>query len=525
MNFQIPFILLPGIFPPPIAGRAPRTGSGQHLAAQPLKKNAGGAASQQFHRCGNGRAEDAKTRPGFDVFALPSRMNRAAIAAGRFRGFHRSEKPPHAKFSRAACVHQSGRADIPFADHVRDARDGQLQFFRIRKAGKKQAALRGARPGGFRRQHDFANRRSRRIRLQLQAQQFQKHFGIPHGHGKPQFPFVHAGRIGAAKHFLANVQRIFESGLQLETHAKRRQPPANAPPGARRADRAAGPAETKEDRVPRRRRPAPSLPRKNGRAPRSQANARWRRAPVRAGGLLPARGVRKAAKPAGRQRRRTCARPSGSMFRRSPRTGKARRRANRPDDFDSCPSGITVIPGKPRAAIRAVSTFEAMATFDSKPHSQERCTRCAPISFSAPNKWVRPERSRTIASCAASSIRGETDQPISSNTAWAIFSCGRERGRISKPANCAAFIFVIPSSIPACAAFSLMATTLHSGGLPSIKARARSRKAGSARTTACRMKLGTKMEANAIRSPAERQRDWRNSSPFSGPSSRAVYAG
>ena len=42
--------------------------------------------------------------------------------------------------------------------------------------------------------------------------------------------------------------------------------------------------------------------------------------------------------------------------------------------------------GKAARASKAVSIFEAMATFGSKPQPEERCTRCAAISSSERNK-------------------------------------------------------------------------------------------------------------------------------------------
>src|SRR5277367_4128695 len=141
MNLQIPFVLLPGICAPPVAGCAPWAGSGQHLSAQPLKKNASGTTRMQLERCGNGRAKDSKARRGSEVFARPSRMSDVTVVVTCPHGFQRSQKTPHLKFSRAPGIHQSGRSDISFADHVGNARDSELQFFGIGEAGKKQAAL------------------------------------------------------------------------------------------------------------------------------------------------------------------------------------------------------------------------------------------------------------------------------------------------------------------------------------------------------------------------------------------------
>src|ERR1700691_4865630 len=122
--------------------------------------------------------------------------------------------------------------------------------------------------------------------------------------------------------FLHERPAHFQKRVAVQSARAGRQPRESAPPNARKADQAFGPEETKQDRVPRRDRPVPSLLRMNGWALRSRVNARLRSAPGRAGELLPARGVRKAAKPEDRQTLRTCARPSGSMFRRSQPMGK-----------------------------------------------------------------------------------------------------------------------------------------------------------------------------------------------------------
>src|SRR5579863_3956243 len=70
-NLQIPIVLMPGIVAPPVAGCAPRAGSGQHFSTQSLNKNASGPAVMQVECGGNGRAENSKTRRGFRIVTLP----------------------------------------------------------------------------------------------------------------------------------------------------------------------------------------------------------------------------------------------------------------------------------------------------------------------------------------------------------------------------------------------------------------------------------------------------------------------
>ena len=50
--------------------------------------------------------------------------------------------------------------------------------------------LHRARRGGIGSQENMHDRRARRIALQMQAQQLQKHFGIAHGHGQGKELFV-----------------------------------------------------------------------------------------------------------------------------------------------------------------------------------------------------------------------------------------------------------------------------------------------------------------------------------------------
>ncbi len=88
-NFNIPFVLQPGIFAPPIAGSAPRARSGDDAAAHSTKENSAGDAVAQFEVAGKrGRnmrnpAEDRRDR---DSSSLASTV---AITAPAF-GFRRT---------------------------------------------------------------------------------------------------------------------------------------------------------------------------------------------------------------------------------------------------------------------------------------------------------------------------------------------------------------------------------------------------------------------------------------------------
>src|SRR5579863_2451777 len=48
-NFEVPFVLVPGIFLPPFAGGAPWAGGSQHLAGHAMEIHASGLVVAQFH--------------------------------------------------------------------------------------------------------------------------------------------------------------------------------------------------------------------------------------------------------------------------------------------------------------------------------------------------------------------------------------------------------------------------------------------------------------------------------------------
>ena len=125
---------------------------------------------------------------------------------------------------------------------------------------------------------------------------------------------------------------------------------------------------------------------------------------------------------------------------------------------------------------------------------------------SDPNKAASPARSRTMLSGAVSSTRGEIDQARSSRAACAIFSCTRERSRISIPPNCSTSDFVVPSLIPLDEACWFKHITGRSGELASTRTMALFLIPGTERTTALSKKSGTKMEAKDIAAPASDKR-------------------
>src|SRR5579872_3472159 len=182
MNFKIPFIVLPWIFLPPISRSAPRARSCNYFSAHAAKRNACWMPFTQFNFQRQRRPEGSKPGGWFAEFAVFQWL----IA--------RRSEPVHAKFSRPVRVDQFGRADMGIANQIRKARDGQLQFFRIGRTGKKQATLSDTLARWISREINFYNGCLRRIGLQLQAKQSQKHFGIAHGHRQVQNFFVNTER-------------------------------------------------------------------------------------------------------------------------------------------------------------------------------------------------------------------------------------------------------------------------------------------------------------------------------------------
>src|SRR5271155_2349636 len=159
------------------------------------------------------------------------------------------------------------------------------------------------------------------------------------------------------------------------------------------------------------------------------------------------------------------------------------------------------MPENPRAASLAASGFDATATFPSSPRFVAQRKRLRAISGSVPKRDSMPAKSRIAVSAAASSTQGEKDCAQSSNAACVADSCSGERGRSVNSEQSSAWALVIPGEIPARLAFSFMAKTFSSGGLPSKIATACARNSGSARNIAATGKFGTKMQANMKQYP------------------------
>src|SRR5690348_10983574 len=137
MNLQIPFLLLPGIFLPPLARCAPRAGCCSHFSGQATKKNASRTPNIWLDLGGNRRTENPKACRSFGVLPLFIWIKSGFLAVIFLRRFLRSQKSPHPKLSRPISVHQGWRANACFTNHLGNARNRKLKFFRVGKARTK----------------------------------------------------------------------------------------------------------------------------------------------------------------------------------------------------------------------------------------------------------------------------------------------------------------------------------------------------------------------------------------------------
>src|ERR1700730_17795135 len=105
-NFEIPFVLVPGIFAPPITGSSPGAGSSYDVASCAAKRNAQGPAFLQLDVCWHRRPEHSKTDRGFrPVWALCAARCLFILAPRRGQFFARRNKPIHAKVAGTMCIH------------------------------------------------------------------------------------------------------------------------------------------------------------------------------------------------------------------------------------------------------------------------------------------------------------------------------------------------------------------------------------------------------------------------------------
>ena len=81
-------------------------------------------------------------------------------------------------------VEQLHGADLLLTNNAGDAGEREFQFFRLRRGGEEQASLRRARTRRFRGEMNLHNRCPRRMRVQIELQEFQENLGVEHGQRK-----------------------------------------------------------------------------------------------------------------------------------------------------------------------------------------------------------------------------------------------------------------------------------------------------------------------------------------------------
>ena len=186
MNFQVPLILLP-----------------RRLPATNLRMCAMARRRPQRRRAGRGkkRAPDARrAAPRWPAEQAGTRGSRLPGAVSLVRGDSpgipaRGGRNRPMRNSPGRCV-----SAIRASRYWRRRPDSQAARWSApifpdpgqRGRNNPPRATRGR--AGSAARTSFQDRSRRRIRLQLQTQQFQKHFGIPHGHGQAQDLLKCAGR-------------------------------------------------------------------------------------------------------------------------------------------------------------------------------------------------------------------------------------------------------------------------------------------------------------------------------------------
>src|SRR6185437_19596 len=177
VNFHVPFILTPYVFPPPIPRTAPRPRSRRNLPAQSAKINSRRKFLAHLHpRHPFGTKNAQRQCRSYSRNLSSSRSARRPSTTLRFP-LQRAE-PLHANRSRPVRIQYLRRANVWLACQILQSRHGQFQFLCVHRIRLEKLLLRCASSRGFCGKRDFANRCLRRLPLQLQSQQVQKQFRI-----------------------------------------------------------------------------------------------------------------------------------------------------------------------------------------------------------------------------------------------------------------------------------------------------------------------------------------------------------
>src|SRR5580698_578433 len=264
INRQVPLIVIPAIFLPPLTRTPPRPRRRNHISAHTAKTHARWpttAFAIHFHIRNKRWTQHAKSRRRKfrDAFSkrvrilgtntrsslfLPASLSSPPVRCPRNRP---ASPPRHPKILRAMRVDQFRHADIRLPNQLPQPRHRQFQLFRIGPARHKQSALRRARRRRFRRHPYFLYRRFRRIRLQRQSQKLQQHFCVAHCHRQRQHLRKLARRRFLPRFVVQRLHIFLKRWLQLKQHANRlhRQRPRLQP----RANLIEQPPQQKRERL------------------------------------------------------------------------------------------------------------------------------------------------------------------------------------------------------------------------------------------------------------------------------------
>src|SRR5580698_4797699 len=119
-HLQVPFVVVPRIFSPPISGSPPWTRCRQYFSPLALENQPRWSPVAQFQLGGKCRAKNSEASRGGT-----GKIPRSGASHGMSGNFRARHKAPHLKFSRSVGIEQCGSSHIFLAHHVSDPRDGQ----------------------------------------------------------------------------------------------------------------------------------------------------------------------------------------------------------------------------------------------------------------------------------------------------------------------------------------------------------------------------------------------------------------
>ena len=229
-HIHVPFVLLPRIFAPPIAGSSPRPRSGGDVAAHSAKNNARRTCLTQLHlrwpfRSKNfGMQSPSVEIAVHDFLRSYSPLLRPVLFFAALLSLPAPEQiSPSEKFPAGA------NPPIPVTQYSRrppnwPAAPPSIPIFPDQELWDEIIHLAPSScPRATSHQRNFQYGRVRRIGLQLQPHQLQKCFGIPHSHGQTQNLFVNLERNFFRGFFAPNLHLLPKKIPQIKSQMNRRR--------------------------------------------------------------------------------------------------------------------------------------------------------------------------------------------------------------------------------------------------------------------------------------------------------------